>query len=106
MASISQGAAGLVNVKLPNDGFLVQGKEVAAATNEEEDAMGLTGDLPYPLETRLVERGAQFSGGHPLEPHVVISGRLVTGQNTASAPGVALAVARLLAGKEGNQANR
>ncbi|CAN94925.1 hypothetical protein sce4762 [Sorangium cellulosum So ce56] len=44
---------------------------------------------------RLVERGALFQPAAPWQEQVVVAERLVTGQNPASAAGVAEAMVRL-----------
>jgi putative intracellular protease/amidase len=76
--------------------YLVAGKEVAAFTNDEESAVGLTGVVPFLLQTALEERGARHAGAPDFQPHVSVSGRLVTGQNPASATGVAEQVIAVL----------
>ena len=45
--------------------------------------------LVRPMETELRGLGARFEGGKPFERYVCREGRLVTGQNPASAEGVA-----------------
>jgi putative intracellular protease/amidase len=54
------------------------------------------GRIPYYLETALKERGATYTSAPVWQPNVVVSGRLVTGQNPASAKGVAEAVVGIL----------
>ncbi|MEO0513883.1 MAG: type 1 glutamine amidotransferase domain-containing protein [Planctomycetota bacterium] len=98
VAAVCHGPAALVNVKLSDGTFLVAGKEVAGFTNAEEDAVGLTETMPFLLETVLKERGATFVGAGNFQANVVTSGRLVTGQNPASAEGTAEAVLELLKG--------
>jgi putative intracellular protease/amidase len=97
VAAVCHGPAGLVNLRLRDGRYLVEGKEVAAFTNEEEAAVGLTGVVPFLLESALTGRGAKHTMAAPFQPHVVTSERLVTGQNPASATGVAQAVAALVA---------
>ncbi len=96
VAAVCHGPAGIVNITLEDGTYLVAGKEVAAFTNEEEAAVGLTGVVPFLLESTLVARGAQHTKAPVFEPHVVVDGRLVTGQNPASATGVAEALVRVL----------
>ena len=48
------------------------------------------------LVDRLRERGAIVIPAAPFQPQVVTSGRVVTGQNPASAEGVGLAMVKLL----------
>lgn len=96
VAAVCHGPAGLVNVTLSDGTHLVEGKRVSAFTNEEEAAVGLTDVVPFLLQTRLEERGAKHSGAPNFAAHVVRDGRLVTGQNPASAAGVAEAVLEAL----------
>ena len=96
VGAVCHGPAGLVNVRLSNGGYLLAGKTVSAFTNEEERAVKLDTVVPFLLETRLVERGARFEGAPNWQEKVVVSERLVTGQNPASAAGVAKAMVRLL----------
>ena len=72
-----------------DSGWYILGKEVAAFTNSEEEKVGLTEVVPFLLETKLKERGAKPIVAPDFERNVVASGRLVTGQNPASATGVA-----------------
>jgi putative intracellular protease/amidase len=96
VAAVCHGPAGLVNVTLSDGSYLVAGKEVSAFTNDEEAAVGLTGVVPFLLQTVLEERGAKHVGAANFEPHVSVDGRLVTGQNPASATGVAEQVVAVL----------
>jgi len=96
VAAVCHGPAGLVNVRLSNGRYLVADKAVSAFTNEEERAVKLDKVVPFLLETRLVERGAHFEGAAMWQEKVVVSERLVTGQNPASAAGVAKAMVGLL----------
>lgn len=98
VSAVCHGPAGLVNVKLSGGNYLVDGKRVSAFTNEEEEAVGLTNVVPFLLETALKERGAIFEKSPNFQEKVVVDGRLVTGQNPASAEGVGRQVADLLAG--------
>lgn len=51
-----------VKQKLPDGSEqpLVKGQTVTCFTNCEEDAVGLSGAMPFLLETRLREQGADF----------------------------------------------
>jgi putative intracellular protease/amidase len=96
VAAVCHGPAALVNLTLSDGVHLVDGKEVASFTDEEESRVGLTGVVPFLLESTLRNRGAKHIQAEPFAPHVVVSERLVTGQNPASAAGVATEVVRLL----------
>jgi len=88
VGAVCHGPAALVNIKLSDGKYLVADKTVAAFTNEEEAAVGLTDIVPFLLESKLIERGANFTKVPNFEVCVVASDRLVTGQNPASAAGV------------------
>ena len=96
VAAVCHGPAGLVNVTLPSGEYLVAGKKIAAFTNAEEMAVGLQDTVPFMLETALRDRGAQVVTAMNFSENVQVSGRLVTGQNPASARGVGAAVVALL----------
>lgn len=96
VAAVCHGPAGLINVRLGDGSYLVEGKQVSAFTNEEEAAVELDDVVPFLLESKLIERGAEFEKSSKFEPHVTVSDHLVTGQNPASAQGVAEQVVKLL----------
>jgi putative intracellular protease/amidase len=97
VAAVCHGPAALVNITLSDGSYLVSGKEVSAFTNEEEAAVELTRVVPFLLQTALEERGAKHVGAPNFQPQVSVSGRLVTGQNPASAGPVAEQVVAVLA---------
>ncbi|MBC2653939.1 type 1 glutamine amidotransferase domain-containing protein [Pseudomonas sp. MSSRFD41] len=97
VAAVCHGPAGLVNLKLFNGRYLVEGKDVSAFTNDEERAVGLYDTVPFLLADALEERGARHISAPNFLAQVVVSERLVTGQNPASAKGVAEAMLPLLA---------
>lgn len=84
VAAVCHGPAGLLAARDAEGGPLVEGRRVAAFTNAEEDAVGLTEAVPFLLETRLAEQGALIDKAEPFAPHAVADGRLITGQNPAS----------------------
>jgi putative intracellular protease/amidase len=96
VAAVCHGPAALVNLKLTDGTYLVDGKEVSAFTNTEEEAVGLAAVVPFLLQTALEDRGAKHVAAPNFEPQVSVSERLVTGQNPASATEVAEEVVRLL----------
>ncbi|PPS46058.1 type 1 glutamine amidotransferase domain-containing protein [Chroococcidiopsis sp. TS-821] len=96
VGAVCHGPAGLLNIKLANGEYLIKGKTVSGFTNEEEAAVELTEAVPFLLESALKERGAEFTKAANFEAHVVKSDRLVTGQNPASAAGVAEQMLQLI----------
>jgi len=97
VSAVGHGSAALVNIRLEDGRFLVEGHEVTSFTNEEEQAEKTAHIVPFSLEDKLAERGGRFKKAHKMQMNVVSSGRLVTGQNPASAMGTAKAVISLLA---------
>ena len=97
VGAVCHGPAGLLNVDLA-DGFkLVGGRQVAAFTNDEEVAAGMDKIVPFFLADRLEEQGATHVFADVFAEKVAVSDRLVTGQNPASAAGVAKEMEKLLA---------
>lgn len=92
VGAVCHGPAGLVNIKLPNGKYLVEGKKINAFTNEEEAAVKLEKVVPFALETKLIERGARFEKSGIWQSHVAVDSRVVTGQNPQSAKAVGEAI--------------
>ncbi len=96
VAAVCHGPAALVGLKLSNGKYLVDGKAIAAFSNDEEEAVELTQIVPFSLETKLRLQGGQYTKAPPWKAHVVVDQRLITGQNPASAEGVGRAIVREL----------
>jgi putative intracellular protease/amidase len=89
VASVCHGAAGLVSAKRADGHSVVQGKRVNAFTDAEEAAVGLTGVVPFLLESRLRELGGRFEGAANWQAFAIRDGQLITGQNPQSSALVA-----------------
>jgi putative intracellular protease/amidase len=96
VGAVCHGPAALVNVKRSNGEYLVKDMYVAAFTNDEEREVGLESVVPFMLADRLVERGAHHDSAPNWQIKVCVSGRLVTGQNPASATRVGDAMLTML----------
>lgn len=96
VSAVCHGPAGLLGVRLSDGTPLLAGRRVAGFTNDEERAAGCAEVVPYLLADALAARGATHVPAPNWAANVVVDGRLVTGQNPASATGVGEAVARLL----------
>lgn len=96
VAAVCHGPSALVNLRLSDGSPLVAGRRLAAFTNDEEAAVGLTDVVPFLVADALVERGATHVPAPNWSNQVVVDGRLITGQNPASARGVAEQVVALL----------
>lgn len=92
VSAVCHGPAGLINIKLSNGKFLVDGKKINAFTNEEETAVRLDKVVPFLLESKLIERGAIFEKSGLWQSHVVNDQRVITGQNPQSAKAVGEAI--------------
>jgi len=95
VAAVCHGPGAFVNVTLEGGGYLLQGKEVTGFSNAEEDSMGLSEVVPFLLEDKLKEVGARFvKAEEPWGVKVVVDGKLITGQNPASARPLGQAVVK------------
>ena len=79
---------------------LVKGKRVTGFTNEEEEDVHLTKVVPFLVEDELKRLGAVFEKVPNWQPHSIVDGRLVTGQNPASSTSAAQALPDLLAAQK------
>lgn len=98
VAAVCHAPAVLYGVKLSDGSLLVAGKEVTAFTNAEEEQVGLTDALPFLPENALQKAsGGKFvKAAEPWGAKVAVVGKLITGQNPASATGVGEAIAKAL----------
>lgn len=96
VSAVCHGNAALVNLTLSDGSLLIKDKSVAAFTNEEEASLGTTKVIPFLLQDKLVERGAKHVMGKAWQENVVVSDRLITGQNPASAKKVAQEIIKKL----------
>ena len=96
VSAVCHGPAALVNVKLSDGKFLVDGKKLTSFTNGEETEVQATEIVPFLLETELKNHGAKHISAANWSNHVEIDGRLGTGQNPASAAAVGAEIVKLL----------
>jgi len=95
ISAVCHGPAALAYVKLPSGEYLLAGQPTTGFSNSEEDAVGLTAAMPFSLEDQLnVASGGKFEQAENWGERVVVGrgGKLVTGQNPASASGVGKAI--------------
>ncbi|RLM00654.1 hypothetical protein CFD26_108472 [Aspergillus turcosus] len=104
IAAVSHGAAALLNATAPSGVPLLAGARVTGFSREEEDAAGMAAVMPFQLETELdrVSGGGYVKADRLGAEKVVVSitaglqSPLITGQNPASAAGVAREILRVL----------
>ncbi|GAA5443211.1 protein/nucleic acid deglycase HchA [Microbulbifer sp. NBRC 101763] len=97
LAAVCHGPAGFLPITLSNGEKLLASKSVTAFTREEEIDFGTINDIPFLLEESLVRTSARFNKVQPWQEFVIEDGRVISGQNPASAHGVGLAIAKQLA---------
>jgi putative intracellular protease/amidase len=87
----------LLDVKTKDGKHLLDGKAATGFSWKEEQLVKRDRAVPFSLEEQMMSRGAQYTvAALPFLSHVVEDGNLITGQNPASARGVAEAVVRKL----------
>ena len=96
VAAVCHGPAGLLNIKLSNGKYLIDGKKVNGFTNVEEEAVGLTEVVPFLLEDEMKKRGGLYEATEAWQPYVVVDQRVITGQNPQSATKVGEAIVEAL----------
>lgn len=96
VGAVCHGVGALVDVKKADGTYYVQGKNITGFTDEEEDMVKLTKYVPFLLESKLREQGAAFVAASAFADHVIVDGKLVTGQNPASSESTAKAMLELL----------
>lgn len=96
IAAVCHGVAGLVGIQMEDGKPLIAGRTLTSFTNEEEYMVKLENLVPFMLETRLKEQGANHQAAASFTEHVVVDRNLVTGQNPMSSKKTALAIISLL----------
>lgn len=92
VGAVCHGPAALVTATRSNGVPVVKGHKVTGFTNEEERAAQLDQLMPFLLESRLRELGAEYIPAPMWSSHVVVDGKLITGQNPQSSAATAQAV--------------
>merc|ERR1712098_274013 len=98
VSAVCHGPAALAYVKTSSGSYLLDGHAVTGFSTSEEDAVGLTSAMPFILEDQLnVASGGKFEkAGADWGEKVVVSGKIITGQNPASASGVGQAILKAI----------
>ena len=96
VASVCHGPAALIKAA-EIDPSILRGKKVTGFSNTEETLALRADNIPYSLEDRLKELGADYhTGTVPFLSHVEIDGLIITGQNPLSAGPTAKALIEFL----------
>ena len=88
VSAVCHGPAALIHVKLSDGSLLIANEPVTGFSNVEEDSIGTSSLMPFLLEDELKKNGGKFEkAADPWAVKVLVGkgGRLITGQNPASA---------------------
>jgi len=96
ISAVCHAPAVFKNVEIKPGQNLVGGRNVTGFSNSEEETVGLTKVVPFLVEDMLKEKAGTYSRGDDFTPHIVVDGRLITGQNPPSSEGTAKAVIQAL----------
>lgn len=92
IAAVCHGPAGLVSARRPSGDPLVKDVTLTSYTYSEEVAAKLDNEVPFILEQRLKELGANFIARENKADHVERDVQFITGQNPNSSVSVARCV--------------
>jgi putative intracellular protease/amidase len=98
VGAVCHGPVSLLNVRLRDGSYLINGKNITSFTTAEEDHYARP-DVPFDLQTALTNQGAIFHVAEPWSANSLADGKLVTGQNPASAKGVGEKMVAILENK-------
>lgn len=96
LAAICHGVVGLMTATAADGQPFAANRSLTCFSNAEEAMLEYDKLVPLLAETELARQGAIYSSAAPFEPKVVEDGRLITGQNPASAEPLARALIRRL----------
>ncbi|WP_310485471.1 type 1 glutamine amidotransferase domain-containing protein [Chamaesiphon sp. VAR_48_metabat_403] len=99
-AALCHGTCVLIEAKLANGSYLIQGKTITGFANSEEDyADRVVGQkvMPFRIEDEAKKLGANFVTKEAFSPHAVRDGNLITGQQQNSGAETARLVLAALA---------
>ncbi|TGJ80921.1 hypothetical protein E0Z10_g7825 [Xylaria hypoxylon] len=99
VASVCHGPIVFVNAKRPDGKALLADRDVTGFSNAEEDAVGMSKYMPFLLEDRIKAVGGSYKKAEQPWGELVLvqdGGKLITGQNPASAKGVGEAILKAI----------
>lgn len=95
VAAVCHGPSAFLGVTVGDGSPLVRGRKLTCFSDAEEDGYA-DKDVPFDLEAALREEGALYESTEPWNPHLVVDGRLITGQNPQSGSVIGEALADAL----------
>ncbi|KIJ56856.1 hypothetical protein M422DRAFT_40432 [Sphaerobolus stellatus SS14] len=95
-SAVCHGPAALVGVTDSNGKSIFAGRKATGLSNAEEVLVDGVQSVPFLLEDRIKELGGAFEAAEPFGAKVVVDGKLITGQNPASAGPIGEAILKAL----------
>ncbi len=92
VGAVCHGPAAFVGATYSDGTPVVKGRKLTSFTNDEEHAAELDEVVPFLLQSRLAELGAEFVTSPNWNDNVVVDGKLITGQNPQSSASAAKAL--------------
>ncbi|KAK5625309.1 hypothetical protein RRF57_001025 [Xylaria bambusicola] len=99
VAAVCHGPIVFVNAKRANGKALLAERDVTGFSNAEEDAVDMSKYMPFLLEDRIKAVGGNYKKAEQPWGELVLvqdGGKLITGQNPASAKGVGEAILKAI----------
>ncbi|KAF6762667.1 ThiJ/PfpI [Ephemerocybe angulata] len=97
VASVCHGPAALVDAVDADGKSIFAGRNFTGFSNAEEEYLGTTKRAPFLLEDKIISLGGLFTKADKVfGSHVVVDGRLITGQNPGSATDTGKAILKAL----------
>jgi len=95
VSAVCHGPAAFLGVTLEDGSPLVRGRKLTGFSDDEENGYA-DKDVPFDLEAALKSEGALYESTEAWHPHLVVDGRLITGQNPQSGTVIGQALADAL----------
>jgi putative intracellular protease/amidase len=95
VSAVCHGPAAFLGVTLEDGSPLVRGRKLTGFSDDEENGYA-DKDVPFDLEAALKDEGALYESTEAWHPHLVVDGRLITGQNPQSGTVIGQALAAAL----------
>jgi len=95
-SAVCHGPAALVGVTDANGKSIFEGRSATSFSNAEEEQAKAVETIPFLVEDKIKALGGKYVEAEPWQPKVVVDGKLITGQNPASAAPIGEAIRKAL----------
>ncbi|KAF9006433.1 ThiJ/PfpI [Cyathus striatus] len=96
VSAVCHGPAALTQAVDASGQSIFKGRKAAGLSNEEENIVGKVKDVPFLLEDKIKSLGGKYESTAAWGVKVVVDGKLITGQNPASAAEIGKAILNAL----------